>query len=184
MLRIIFNIVIALISISYPIVLFFIPLEKLGFSFFVFALVWVIYFFYSKDIKYLFISSIIWFLLIVHIIFELEIFIYLYPVLINLSLLGYFALSLKGEAIITKFAKRQHKILEDFVVEYTRKLTYIWCVFFTFNALISFILALLEDKIYWSFYCGFVSYGLIGVLIISELIYRKSILKPKKEYCG
>lgn len=184
MLRIVFNIIFVLISITYPIILFFIPLEKLNFSFFAFALLWLICFFWSKDIKYLFISSIIWLLFIVYLIFRLEIFVYLYPVLINLSLLVYFALSLRGEAIITKLAKKQHKILEDFAIKYTRKLTCIWCYFFAFNALISFVLALLEDKIYWSFYCGFISYLFIGILIVSELIYRKFILKPRKEYYG
>lgn len=106
---------------------------------------------------------------------------YLYPIFIS-ALFGFtFAISLKDEAIITKIAKKQAsikgKILDEKAICYTRNLTKIWVIFFVLNALISFALIFLQNKIYWMVYCGIISYILIAMLFGIEIIYRKFILK-------
>ncbi len=102
---------------------------------------------------------------------------YFYPTIINVAFLAFFALSLKGESIITKIAKMQNPALDSNGVLYTRKLTKIWCVLFAFNALVGFALAFMENKIYWSVFCGIVAYCLVGALFAVELLYRRFVLK-------
>lgn len=102
---------------------------------------------------------------------------YFYPTIINFAFLAFFALSLNGEAIITKIAKMQNPALDNNGIIYTRKLTKIWCALFAFNALVGFALAFMEDKIYWSVFCGIVAYCLVGALFAVELLYRRFVLK-------
>lgn len=108
-----------------------------------------------------------------------EILAYFYPTIINMVFLAFFAMSLRGEAIITKLAKMQNPTLDENGVIYTRKLTKIWCVLFVFNAFVGFVLALIENKIYWSVFCGFVAYCLVGALFVIELLYRQFVFKRR-----
>ena len=102
---------------------------------------------------------------------------YLYPVLVSLAFLVFFAFSLKNEAVITKIAKLKEPNLNEKGVAYTRNLTKIWCAFFVFNAALSLALALMEDKFYWSVYSGAVSYVLMGALFFGEILFRKRFIK-------
>ena len=102
---------------------------------------------------------------------------YLYPVLVSLAFLAFFAFSLKNEAVITKIARLKEPDLDEKGVVYTRNLTKIWCAFFVFNAAISLALALIEDKLYWSVYSGAVSYSLMGTLFFGEILFRKRFIK-------
>ena len=102
---------------------------------------------------------------------------YLYPVLVSLAFLAFFAFSLKNEAVITKIARLKEPDLDEKGVNYTRNLTKIWCAFFVFNAALSLALALIEDKLYWSVYSGAVSYALMGALFFGEILFRKRFIK-------
>ena len=103
---------------------------------------------------------------------------YLYPVIINAFLAAIFYFSLRGEAIITRIAKlREGSELPRSAVCYTRTLTKIWLWFFILNGAASAALACLEDKIYWSFYTGAISYFLVGALFGGEMIFRKFYAK-------
>lgn len=103
---------------------------------------------------------------------------YLYPVIINAFLAAIFYFSLRSEAIITRIAKLQEGgELPRSAVCYTRMLTKIWLWFFIINGAASAALACLEDKIYWSFYTGAISYFLVGALFGGEMIFRKFYAK-------
>ena len=102
---------------------------------------------------------------------------YLYPVLVSLAFLAFFAFSLKNEAVITKIARLKEPDLDEKGVNYTRNLTKIWCAFFVFNAVLSLALALIDDKLYWSVYSGAVSYALMGTLFFGEILFRKRFIK-------
>lgn len=110
---------------------------------------------------------------------RLELLAYFYPVLMNLVFLTLFAVSLKGEALITQMARLKEKDLSVAAVLYTRRLTLLWCGFFALNALISALLALLEDKSLWLFYTGVLSYALTALFIGAELIFRKLVLQKR-----
>lgn len=98
-----------------------------------------------------------------------------YPVIINIALFIAFASSLKGESVITRIARQSGGKMDENGVVYTRKLTKIWCGMFVFNGSIAAILAHNESKVYWSIFCGIISYVLIGVLLIGEYILRKFV---------
>lgn len=110
--------------------------------------------------------------------------VYFYPVCVYLLLLCVFALSLKGEALITRFAMHSHGVrysseLPKYVISYTRTLTKIWILYFGLSSIIAFILALLEEKLYWSLFCGGICYVALGLLFGIEWIYRTYYFIPK-----
>lgn len=108
---------------------------------------------------------------------ESEILSLIYPSLMSIFMLVIFATSLKNEAIITRLARLKEPQLPQEAVIYTRKITIIWCVFFALNAAICAALAFLQDRFFWSIYCGVISYCLMGALFAAEWLYRKFILK-------
>lgn len=101
---------------------------------------------------------------------------YFYPVLVNLIFLAVFYLSLKKEPIITKIAKLRDPNLPQIAYFYTKDLTKFWCGFFAVNGLICVVLSILENKIYWVFYTGIVSYILVGLFFLGEIILRNFII--------
>ena len=97
-----------------------------------------------------------------------------YPAFINLLVFFiFFSSTFTDETIIQKFAKMMegNKELPDIVKDYTRKLTYVWCVFLMFNFLVSFATIFMSAKV-WTIYNGFVSYMLTGLLFAVEYIIR------------
>ena len=105
--------------------------------------------------------------------------IYYYPVAVNLIFFVFFFTSLfSKEAIITKFAKLIHPKLEQFEIDYTRKVTIAWCSFFVVNGLIALYTVLYDSIELWTLYNGLISYLAIGVLALIELLIRK-IVKAK-----
>lgn len=98
-----------------------------------------------------------------------------YPVIVNLTLLVTFSLSLfYGQPVITRLAQITTP-LDDEGKKYTRQLTKVWVTFFSFNALIALITTQLSLDV-WTLYNGGISYILIGLLAGGEWIYRKRIL--------
>lgn len=104
----------------------------------------------------------------------------LYPSIVSLGFLAIFFYSLKGEAVITRLARLKEKNIDEKVVSYTRGLTKIWCLFFVFNAIFTFVLSCFENKFYWSIYCSFISYILMGFLFFGEILYRKVFILKRK----
>lgn len=102
-----------------------------------------------------------------------------YPPLCNGFIFFVFFISLfTKETIIQKFARLCGDKLEMPAWNYTRKLTYIWCVFIFVNWCISIWTIFLPDKI-WILYNGFISYVLIGILFGVEYIVRIVLRKRK-----
>jgi uncharacterized membrane protein len=69
-----------------------------------------------------------------------------------------------------------HHDLTDQEIKYTKNATLAWAIFMACNTIISFITLFLPMKI-WVLYNGFISYILIGVMMISEYITRKWVLR-------
>ncbi|RDX36980.1 hypothetical protein DZA50_02910 [Kangiella sp. HD9-110m-PIT-SAG07] len=102
----------------------------------------------------------------------------LYPVIISVSFLIIFAFSLiNPPSVIERLARLQEPDLPEEGVAYTRKVTQVWCGFFVFNILVSLYTVIFTSTKIWTLYNGLISYLLMGSLFISELVYRKWILK-------
>ncbi|WP_372877312.1 hypothetical protein [Pseudomonas sp.] len=99
-----------------------------------------------------------------------------YPVLINLLLLGLFALSLKvGPPLVERLARLREPELPERAVRYTRQVTKVWALFFLGNGLISAALTLWAPLSWWTLYTGLISYGLIGLLFTGEWLMRQRV---------
>ena len=98
-----------------------------------------------------------------------------YPVCANLTVFLIFFTSLFAkETVIQKIAKQIEGELDEFTKNYTRKLTYVWCVFCFCNLIISIITVFLPEKI-WALYNGCISYIAIGLMFAVEYMVRMVI---------
>lgn len=102
-----------------------------------------------------------------------------YPPICNAVIFLIFFVSLfTPETVIQKFARMCGDKLEKPAFDYTRKITYVWCVFTFLNLLVSIWTIFLSDKI-WIIYNGIISYLLIGMLFCIEYMVRLVLRKRK-----
>lgn len=103
----------------------------------------------------------------------------LYPLAINLAMLMVFAFSyFKPPTVIETFARLSEKKLPPSAIKYTAKVTLVWCLFFIINGLVSLYTAVFMSLDSWMIYNGFISYVLMGILMLVEYLVR---LKVKKQ---
>jgi uncharacterized membrane protein len=108
-----------------------------------------------------------------------ELLLRLYPALVNFGLLVVFGATLvRGPSMVEKFARLHNPEPSPQVVRYTRRVTQIWCIFFTLNSVFSVYTALCWRREAWSLYNGAFAYGLIGVLLVGEIAWRHLIMLP------
>ena len=96
-----------------------------------------------------------------------------YPVVVNSFIFCVFFASLFcKETVIQKIAKKlEGGTLDDFTKNYTRNLTYVWCVFLFVNLSISIATVFMSDKV-WALYNACISYIALGVMFGVEYIVR------------
>lgn len=98
----------------------------------------------------------------------------LYPVLVNVALLGFFTYSLfSPPSAVERFARMSEADLHPLAVGYTRRVTQVWCGFFAVNGAIALITALWASLAIWSIYNGFIAYLLMGLLFAGEYCIRR-----------
>ncbi|MDO4698009.1 MAG: hypothetical protein Q4A60_04950 [Pasteurellaceae bacterium] len=103
---------------------------------------------------------------------------YWYPVIISGAMLALFGGSLfSSQSLIERLARLQDPNLPAEAISYTRKVTQVWCGFFVLNIAICTALILTEHYYWWALYSGVISYGLMGVLFVGELLVRKTVKK-------
>lgn len=101
---------------------------------------------------------------------------YWYPVIINTVLFYIFSKSLwEKQTFIERLARLKDPNLSPKAVSYTRTVTKIWCLIFWFNIMITSFLIALEKFNLWATYTGFISYLIMGGVILLELCVRKRI---------
>jgi uncharacterized membrane protein len=97
----------------------------------------------------------------------------LYPVLVNAVMLALFASSLfTPQSMIERIARLREPDFPPQAIAYTRRVTQVWCVFFTFNGLIALGTALWASSAVWSVYNGIIAYLLMGLLFGGEYLIR------------
>lgn len=103
---------------------------------------------------------------------------YWYPVWVNLLMLLLFGSSLFAkQTLIERLARLQQPDLPPSGVQYTRRVTQIWCVYFIINGGIAAALALSGRHDWWAIYTGIIAYVIMGLLGGGEWLYRKFVLK-------
>ena len=98
------------------------------------------------------------------------------PILIPTALCWLFGRTVvKGRTpLISRFAQlEQGGTLTVELARYTRRLTWVWMLFFVALAAISAWLAASGDRVAWSWFTNFASYLLVGALFLGEFVYRR-----------
>lgn len=120
--------------------------------------------------------------------FDSEFSLKFYPVIVNVSLLIFFTYTLFTE---NSFAFRMACIadkklatnpVKDSIKKYCDKVTFAWCIFFVFNALVALYTSIACSTKIWSIYNGLISYILIGLFFAIEFIIRKGVQKKMLQY--
>lgn len=98
----------------------------------------------------------------------------LYPAFMSFTLLTVFIHSLfSPPSIITSIAQGLSKErLPEEAVNYTRKVTMAWCLFFLLNGVVAILTATEFSMKVWTLYNGFISYMIMGTLFLGEIIFR------------
>ncbi|MCI4644120.1 MAG: hypothetical protein MRY64_05000 [Hyphomonadaceae bacterium] len=100
----------------------------------------------------------------------------LYPVFMSGAMLTMFAASLVyPPTMIERFARIMEPDLPEAGIQYTRHVTEIWCGFLFMNMLIALWTALCASFEIWALYNGFISYCLMGALLAGEFLVRRWI---------
>lgn len=106
------------------------------------------------------------------IVFNDDVFLKLYPVLMNVSVCLMFALSLRGVPLIEKFATKMGYKLGATDKQYAHRATYAWAIFMFCLAALSCVTVFLSDEI-WVLFNGLISYVLIAMMIGVVFIIHK-----------
>ena len=103
------------------------------------------------------------------------------PVAINIFMLSIFAWSLhRPPSMIETFARRLRRDdMPQHVVDYTRKVTQVWCGFFIINGLIAAYTAMFCSLQFWTLYNGLIAYAAMGCLFVGEYGYRQIVIKRR-----
>lgn len=98
------------------------------------------------------------------------------PVLVNLALAAFFLQSLGSPAgaVITRIARllRQRELSPEQEI-YTRRVTWLWAIFFIGLALESGLLAFFAPLAIWSLFTNGFNYGFMALLFALEYLYRR-----------
>ncbi len=97
----------------------------------------------------------------------------LYPVLVNITLLGVFGYSLLvPPSMVERLARLREPSLSTAAQAYTRRVTQVWCVFFMLNGAAALSTALWASAAVWSLYTGLIAYVLMALLFGTEYLVR------------
>lgn len=100
-----------------------------------------------------------------------------YPVLMNLVLLAVFASSLRyPPSIIERIARLRYPHLAPAGIRYTRRVTQMWCGFFSVNGALALYTSLWASDGVWFWYNGVIAYVLMGALFGAEWLVRQRVL--------
>lgn len=99
-----------------------------------------------------------------------------YPVLISLALAAMFGYSLlRPPTIIEQIVRVRRPAMPPAIIAYLRNVTIVWLAFFLINASISTATALIGNMKLWALYNGFISYLMIGALMVGEFALRPAV---------
>ena len=100
-----------------------------------------------------------------------------YPALVNLGFLILFAGSLVSPpSFVERLARLRDADLPPQAIVYTRRVTWVWSVFFVINGSIAALTALFASDAIWALYNGFIAYLLIAALAGGEWLLRRRVM--------
>lgn len=108
-----------------------------------------------------------------------------YPVAVNAILLGVFGSSLlHGPTFVERLARLTEPQLSTLAVIYTRKVTWVWCVFFVVNGCAALYTAQFSTREIWTLYNGLIAYLLMGMIFAVEFLIRRRVKRADNVGAG
>lgn len=105
-----------------------------------------------------------------------------YPVVMNIIMLITFGLTLKSPpSMIERLARLQEPELPDEAIAYTKKVTMVWVLFFAVNGIIAAYTAWYCSFETWALYNGLIAYLLMGLLFAVEWCIRQQVRKRNQQ---
>jgi len=123
-------------------------------------------------------SFIVLTLLLLSFIFDVDIGLLFYPVIVNGTLALVFSYSLVNPPpVIERLARLTQADLPPHAVIYTRTVTKVWLGFFILNGLIASYTAMFASLQTWTLYNGLIAYILMALLFSGEYLVRLRVQK-------
>lgn len=102
----------------------------------------------------------------------------LYPVFVNGLFFGVFFYStLNPPSLVERLARLREPDLPPEAVDYTRKVTLAWYLFFLGNGLLAAATVWHGDSWIWGVYNGCIAYVLMGLMVGAEMLVRRTFKK-------
>ena len=106
-------------------------------------------------------------------VFNQQLLVMLFPVLINLVLLTTFSLSLvHPPSMVERIARLSEPDLPEEAIDYTRNVTAVWVIFFLINGSIATYTTFYASLEVWTLYNGLIAYVLMGAIFGIEYTVR------------
>jgi uncharacterized membrane protein len=99
------------------------------------------------------------------------------PIVINLAVASVFAASLRGDALVTRFARAAEGVLTPEVERYSRRLTRVWALYLAVLGAIGIAIAVHGDERWGAWWSGIVDYLLVAALFVGELAWRRGSIR-------
>ncbi|WP_308389610.1 hypothetical protein [Acidithiobacillus sp. AMEEHan] len=98
---------------------------------------------------------------------------------IYISLLLTFGLTLRSgrQPLITSMVQRMHGNLDPALIQYTRKVTIAWTLFFATQLIVSISLLLFAPLVIWSFFVNILDLPLVLTMFAIEYLVRQRCLE-------
>ena len=101
-----------------------------------------------------------------------------YPTIVSLGMLAVFASTLfRPPSMIERIARAGGGEFSTGAEAYMRAVTLIWCCFFAANALVSAMISLSGSLRAWTLYNGVIAYGIVGLLLVGEILFRREYMR-------
>jgi len=99
-----------------------------------------------------------------------------YPIFVSILFFCVFSYSLvHPPTVVERLARLEDPELPPKGVDYTCKVTQVWCGFFLINAALSLTTVWYADRWLWSLYNGCIAYVLMGLLMAIEMTVRRKV---------
>ena len=107
---------------------------------------------------------------------------YWYPILMNGIMLVLFGGSLfQSQSLVERLARLQTPNLNTQAIQYTRRVTQVWCGVFCLNILLSTLFIAFNLLEYWAIYTGVISYIIMGLVMSIEWLIRQRVKRNHYE---
>lgn len=101
----------------------------------------------------------------------------IYPFIISLVLLIFFGLSLRSTKtpVIEKLARAHDPDFPDHAVSYTRRVTWVWVIYFLGNAVLNLLWIISDNIEAWVLHNTVIAYVVMGILFAGEWLVRQRV---------